>query len=126
MIDFEERSRKGFSAVGTKTIIRLNRHSTKSALKLRFAMDVKGFFRFGRYPTTTITLKKWNPLFYPKKRQEKYRKVMILPLQTGLIETTRGTPPGRGINIDQLWLNSGNEKKHGPGFNPPFLFGRNR
>jgi hypothetical protein len=112
--------------VGTKTITRLNRHSTKSALKLRFAMDVKGFSRFGRDPTTTITLKKWNPLFYPKKRQEKYRKVMILPLQTGLIETTGGTPPGRGINIDQLWLNSGNEKKHGPGFNLPFLLGRNR
>ena len=51
---------------------------------------------------------------------------MILPLQTGLIEPTGGTTSGRGINIDQLWLNSGNEKKHGPGFDLPFLLMRKR
>ena len=48
---------------------------------------------------------------------------MVLPLQTGLIETTRGTPSGWGIDIDYLWLNSGNEKKHGPGFDLFFYSG---
>jgi hypothetical protein len=105
---------------------RLKRHSTKSALKLRPSTGVKGFSRFRRYSTATPTLKKRNPLFYFKKRQKKDRKVMILSFQSRLIEATGGTLSGRGINIDHLWLNAGDEKKHGPGSDLPFFLGCHR
>ena len=46
---------------------------------------------------------------------------MILPSQPSLIKTTGRTSSGREIHIDDLWLNSGNKKKHGPGFDLPFF-----
>ena len=106
-------SRDGFPAVRTKTIGGLERHTTKGALKVSLSMSFKRLSGFGRKIAATPAFKKRDPLFDPEKGQEKERQIMILPFQPGLRETTGGALPGCVVNGDFLWLNAGNNKKHG-------------
>ena len=65
--DFENMSGNGFSAVRTKTISRLNGHSTKSALKVWPLRDIERFTGCRGKIAAALAFKERNPLFDPEK-----------------------------------------------------------